>query len=200
MKFITESELRSRYQKEPFSEYPYQENSRLTPGGRQFLLDRGIKIMDRETKAEAAKNCSISEANPLLKPALQTVRASFLKAGAELAETDILVARELFNMEQYLGRITRGEEQTEKLDNQPCTGLHCENFNQNMGICFEIDGFHAQTEHGRQIVTLHYLRSLLMEKVPDFTDHDQNSIYCIVNRLSQMICRALGGTTCQRKL
>lgn len=48
MKFITEEDLRDLYKKEPFMEYNLQEGERLTPGARQFLLDRGINLYDND--------------------------------------------------------------------------------------------------------------------------------------------------------
>ena len=48
MKFITEDELRYLYRKEPFTTYKPEPGTRLTPGGRQFLLDRGIDMYDEQ--------------------------------------------------------------------------------------------------------------------------------------------------------
>ena len=44
MKFITEQDLRDLYKKQPFMDYDLQPEERLTPGARQFLLDRGINL------------------------------------------------------------------------------------------------------------------------------------------------------------
>lgn len=46
MKFITEDDLRDLYRKQPFMDYDLQPGERLTPGARQFLLDRGINLYD----------------------------------------------------------------------------------------------------------------------------------------------------------
>lgn len=231
MKFITEDDLRRMYREAPFDEYPYQEGSRLTPGGRQFLLDRGVKIGERQMDSgkpvyqtqdksghqtqrkpehqTQAKPMHLSQADQEFggdndhdiraKLALQTIAADFLQAGVDLLETDILLAQEVFVLEQYLITLLRGEEQPGKLDDQPCTGLEPDNFSENMGICFEINGFHAQSEKGREIVKLHYLRCLLQEQEPWLPGFCRNGVNCMINRLSQMICRALGGTVCQRK-
>ena len=58
MKFITEDELRALYKIQPFMDYDLQPGERLTPGARQFLLDRGINLYDED---------------PLLKPAFKKV-------------------------------------------------------------------------------------------------------------------------------
>lgn len=44
LKFITEEYLRELYRKEPFKCFQIEQNQRLTPGGRQYLLDKKIKI------------------------------------------------------------------------------------------------------------------------------------------------------------
>ena len=46
MKFITEEDLRDLYKKQPFTNYDLQPGERLTPGARQFLVDRGINMYD----------------------------------------------------------------------------------------------------------------------------------------------------------
>lgn len=46
MKFITEEDLRDLYKKQPLTDYdPAREW--LTPGARQFLVDRGVDMYDR---------------------------------------------------------------------------------------------------------------------------------------------------------
>ena len=44
LKFITEEYLRELYRKEPFECFQIEQNQRLTPGGRQYLLDRKVRI------------------------------------------------------------------------------------------------------------------------------------------------------------
>ena len=66
MKFITEEDLRDIYKKQPFTDYDLQPGERLTPGARQFLLDRGINMYDENdpfinsgiNKAESNQNVS----------------------------------------------------------------------------------------------------------------------------------------------
>lgn len=50
MIFITEDDLRYKYRKEPFTTYEPEPNTRLTPGARQFLVDKGINMYENETK------------------------------------------------------------------------------------------------------------------------------------------------------
>ena len=47
MHFITEFELRDNYKKHPFTSFSLKPNTRLTPEAKQFLLDRKVKIIDK---------------------------------------------------------------------------------------------------------------------------------------------------------
>lgn len=47
MKFVTEDELRSQYNKNPYDFYQIKEGTKLTPGARQFLNDFKISFEDK---------------------------------------------------------------------------------------------------------------------------------------------------------
>jgi ethanolamine utilization cobalamin adenosyltransferase len=49
MKFITEEDLRDLYRKEPFKDFALEQGARMTPGARQFLIDKGINTFDSES-------------------------------------------------------------------------------------------------------------------------------------------------------
>lgn len=55
MKFITEAELRDTYRIHPFTTYEVEPGTRLTPGARQFLSDRGIHSYDSVVNNTAVK-------------------------------------------------------------------------------------------------------------------------------------------------
>lgn len=194
MKFITEDDLRRMYRDAPFCEYPYQEGSRLTPGGRQFLIDRNVKIGEQQPSTgkpgcpgqSPPGHSSDTDQDMRIKLALQTIAAAFLQAGVDLLETDVLLAQEVFTLEQYLVMLIRGTE----LPGKPGDGNSCGHTQ----IPDEINGFHAQTEKGREIVKLYYLKCLLLEQEPWLAGARREGVNLIINRLSQLICRALGGT------
>lgn len=59
MKFVTEMDLRDSYGREPYAAYVIEKNTRLTPGARQFLVDRNINIIDQcATPIKATNNSS----------------------------------------------------------------------------------------------------------------------------------------------
>lgn len=55
LKFITEQYLREIYKKTPFEIFKLEKEQRLTPGGRQFLVDKRIKVENKEEKEEIKK-------------------------------------------------------------------------------------------------------------------------------------------------
>ena len=50
MKFITEYDLRTLYNQKPLEKYELKENEKLTPGARQFLVDKGLIIYEKKEK------------------------------------------------------------------------------------------------------------------------------------------------------
>lgn len=215
MRFITEADLRERCRKAPFTEYVPEPDTRLTPGGRQFLNDRGIRIVEENGKkqtvetAETGKNASEGKTESTCTADVQekqmetwhlklhTVQAEFLDAGLKLFSKDVLLAKEVFELERVLASADRGEGAL--LDFHDCTGLKAETCTENQGDCFEITGFHAQSPKGMEIVILHSLRCRLREVLTEIPKREQKMIMPVVNRLSQMICLAFGGKICQKQ-
>lgn len=74
MKFVTESELRDIYRIHPFTTYEAEPGTRLTPGARQFLSDRGIKSFDDVANNTVVKGHYYSESEDELKTAAEVIR------------------------------------------------------------------------------------------------------------------------------
>lgn len=64
MKFITEEDLRDLYKRQPFTNYDLQPGERLTPGARQFLVDRGIDMYDRNDPFTGKKESAVKTEEP----------------------------------------------------------------------------------------------------------------------------------------
>lgn len=56
MKFITEIELRDLYKTNPFATYQLQPNARLTPGAKQFLTDKRVRIEEAAATQASSKD------------------------------------------------------------------------------------------------------------------------------------------------
>lgn len=204
MKFITEDDLRILFRREPFTAYDLPAGTRLTPGARQFLVDKKIPISDDPMmvkrknekpaeKKEEAPEKEICRDRFLLKK--KTLQAQFLETGLELLNRDVLLAEQIFALERKLSDLGKEGREVE-FGFEPCTGFHKENFNKPSDDCFEITGFHAQSEKGKEIVLLHRLRCSVRELAAETENAGLNPF---INRLSQMICLEYGGKTCQRK-
>lgn len=220
MKFITEEDLRLRYRKEQFTEYEPEQGTRLTPGARQFLSDRGIRI----PLENSMRNLSSMEANPITEPdrtrsndvncerisesihemwrlKLKALQAEFLQAGSDLMQNDVLTAGEVFNLERCLAQI--GQDKNDWSDWKtlcpPCESIGPENSGLLMDDCFEVTGFHAQSPSGKSLIKLHVLRCSLRELEAQLPEEKKEMAHYIINHLSQMICHLFGGKLCQKK-
>lgn len=202
--------MRILFRREPFTSYNIPEGNRLTPGARQFLLDKKVPISDNQVwvKQKKEKPAGIKEEAPqkevvtrreICKEVFQlkkkTLQAQFLEVGLELLSRDVLLAEQVFNLERKLSFIGKegGEEESTC---KTCTGFHEGNMHEYFEDCFEITGFHVQSEKGKEIVLLHRLRCNLRELAAEAESENLNPI---INRLSQMICLEYGGKLCQRK-
>ena len=227
MKFITETDLRGQYKRDPFEAYEVKENTRLTPEARQFLNDRGVKITSQSDKTAAAIKSGEEDkvvqklgmnsrdlCTRKLLCLMKSTSALFLVTGEELLQRDILLSQKVMDLCRQLRDImksTDGSTIACDLICEECTGIRQSNFSDDLGDCFEITEFHIQLEKGKDIALLHHLRCEMREV--------QQSIYeascsgqmdeekCqdliaktnqIINALSHMICLSVGGKICQR--
>lgn len=116
---------------------------------------------------------------------------------------NVLTAKELFELERALAVVeVAGENARENAGSAvkcaACEGIGPENAGELLEDCFEITGFHAQAERGREIVRLHGLRCALRQLEPVLPEEQRETTHRVINRLSQMICGAFGGKICQR--
>lgn len=218
MKFITEEDLRDLYREKPFTNYELNPGERLTPGGRQFLLDRGINMYDDNNKKAVHKETTqprqAEAASPDMKgmklcSRMKTTEATFLLTGQELLERDICLAQSITGLARQFSAIknaVNGQCQAVDLCCTGCTSITVENFDQDLGDCFEITEFHMGLDKGREILLLHRLRCVLRELEVDVMELSgeqcqwmTGKINQIINALSQMICTAFGGKECQKK-
>lgn len=82
MRFITENELRDLYRQEPFTSFTLQTDERLTPGARQYLLDKGINMYD-DAASKAAHGAGVRVGAGTSQSASETSPAAGI-AGYEL--------------------------------------------------------------------------------------------------------------------
>lgn len=210
MKYITEADLRDLYRTTPFTTYETEPGTRLTPGARQFLGDRGIRVPDECISPKKFRDNGTSEktlnetavGKKKLQNRLKSARALFLETGLQFKEHDVLLAQRIFVMERCLAGLSE-EAETCLLPCQACSGIGSDNFSEEMEDCFEITAFHVQSDRGLDLIRLHRLRCLLRELGPyveqELGDGKKRELHQVINGLSQLICQLFGGNTCQKK-
>lgn len=222
MKFITEDVLRDVYRKEPFTSYRLEEGARLTPGAVQFLADRGMNMFADGTMMDMGNGTPITKQSPeklSAKPlegskkkcakTLQRLSAEFLFTGQALLESDVFLAQQILELEKQIDVLkhTAEENPIPEIDFKVNTGMREEDSPVVMKEYFPITAFHIQTEKGREVAYMHKLRSQVVEIADDISEKfgeggfDQRAkcrLNQIINRLSEMICLALGGKECQK--
>lgn len=221
MKFITEEYLKDVYRKEPFNIYELDNCKRLTPGARQYLLDKGIKIVD-DISCKNNKNPLVKQIKALpevnkrntkkLYFKLKAMEALFLATGSEIIKENIILAQNIINLSKKISNIRNYLEEKCEIENpyiNECKGMDKDNFCNDIDDCFEITEFHMQLERSNEILKLNVLRCHIREVLPIifeiYGDDDvgnllTKNINSIINSLSQMICLAVGGEQCQRKI
>lgn len=220
MKFITEEDLRAEYKSRPFTGYETEPGTRLTPGARQFLSDRGIRPDIQKEKINVPSHGGKTDRDPkrkLLISKIKSAEALFLLVGAELAERDGVLFLEVMKLHRQLGSIRAYvlcHSPIEDLKGLECAGMCKEDCSGEQEDCFDITEFHIQTEEGAQIAALHRLRCALREldawleilypetepaKEREMCREITEKISQIINSLSIRICLAFGGKICQKK-
>lgn len=200
MKFITEDDLRDLYKREPFTTYEMEQGTRLTPGARQFLADRGINMFDDEpfikkyvvtTSEDAARVQGAKSPNApsekqmnrkqkMLHCKMKSMEALFLSTGQEILSKDVFLAQSVINLGKQFASVrgfAEGKGLAEIVCCQECSGMNNENFCKDIDDCFDITEFHMQLEKGKEILALHKLRCALQEVEPVVMEaYEENEI------------------------
>lgn len=181
MKFITEYDLRARFNEQPFTDYIIEKNTRLTPGARQFLSDRRITLLedgaDRSVKVQETDRkripaaCQACEAADSKKDSLaiakllsdvEVLEAEFLVLTSQIIETDMEIAGQMSKAGHEFGRIKTlltKESADVNICFEGCTGMDKGNCGKDLGNCFDITDFYIQSPNGKMIVQMNALRA-----------------------------------------
>ena len=214
MKFITEYDLRARFNEQPFTDYIIEKNTRLTPGARQFLSDRKITLLEDGAEAcEAADSKKDSLAIAKLLSDVEVLEAEFLVITSQIIETDIEIAGQMSKAGHEFGRIktllTDGAADI-NISFEGCTGMDKDHFGKDLGNCFDITDFYIQSPNGKIIVQMNALRAkiramrisaaeaLIADREEKRQEAVTEAVNQIINKLSQLICMAAGVKTCRR--
>ena len=217
MKFITEYDLRARFNEQPFTDYIIEKNTRLTPGARQFLSDRRITLWedgaDRSVKVQETDRKRIPEACQACEAADSKKDSLAIVITSQIIETDIEIAGQMSKAGHEFGRIktllTDGAADL-NISFEGCTGMDKDHFGKDLGNCFDITDFYIQSPNGKIIVQMNALRAKIRAmriSVAEALSADREekrqeavteAVNQIINKLSQLICMAAGVKTCRR--
>ncbi|KZL90889.1 cobalamin adenosyltransferase [Clostridium magnum] len=145
---------------------------------------------------------------------LKFTEATFLVTSSEILREDIILAQNVISLGRKISNIrnvVEGKGTLEPIYCKECTGINSLNFTTELEDCFEITEFHMQLNKSSAILKIHVLRCALRElhfQIIDTYKNDDddlknriiNTINSIINSLSQLICSAVGGKQCQRKI
>lgn len=218
MKFITEEELRDIYKKEPFTNYELMPETRLTPGARQFLTDRGIDLYGVGISTDKIVVAESTDKNhwkmKKLINRLKSIESLFLLISEETIERDVFLAQDILKLgKQFstIGQDIQSKGKAEKIFHKECSSICFDNCNNDIEDCFDINELHMRLEKGREILKLHHLRCEIREVESIvrevYEGNDKEHMRCeeiigqvnqVINCLSQVICSIVGGKECQR--
>ena len=170
MKFITEYDLRTQFNARPYTDYHVEEGTRLTPGARQFLADRGINLfadgssmhVGESREGQPSGQCASEEAaGPAdihrlkLAARADSLAAQFLCTSAEMVADDVTTAQKVAALGLRISGI-RCLALSQELPQDLPAAAEC-----TCGQDLEITDFFIQSPNGKAIVRLNLLRAEL---------------------------------------
>jgi hypothetical protein len=143
LKFITEDYLRALYKKEAFEYFQVCEDQRLTPGGRQYLLDKKIEIKFFDKNKSSKLNIVVSD-NNIYK--LKSLDIEFLSIANELLGKSTEFTHELLEIKNIFKNIIDNlEKKTELIKLEEKSEVI---------KCSSIDENHLYHKNGKYIFSL----------------------------------------------
>jgi len=223
MKFITEIELRGLYKAEPFATYVLEPDTKITPGARQFLVDRRVTLVQAQCSDD--KKSNIHEPNQIqlrenwctqrLLGRMECVESLFLLVAAELLHAgDAVLSEEIMALGKCFRNVRKAEREQIPPDIIQFWGWSEEEIKKrsdNLEKFVDISEFHVGLENGKEVALLNYLRASLREVEPTLLEAYWNeeqqvcsrqdlidTVNLIINILCIMMWKCLGGKKWRR--
>jgi len=223
MKFITEMELRDLYKTEPFATYVLKPDTKITPGARQFLVDRRVTLV--QAQCSDGEQSNIDESNQVqvrenwctlrLLGRMECIEALFLLIAAELLHSgDAVLSEEVMALSKCFRNVRNAEREQIAPDNIQFWGWSEEEIktrSDDLEKNFDISEFHVGLENGKVVALLNYLRASLREVEPAILETYWNEekqvcsrqdlidkVNLIINTLCIMMWKCLGGKKWRR--
>lgn len=223
MKFITEMELRDLYKIDPFTTYDLEPDTKITPGARQFLVDRGVKVTQARCSNE--KNVNTNDFDQVqqrdnwcvlrLRGKMEYIESLFLLVGAELLSCgDDVLAEEVMELGKSFRNVRVAEREQiapSKIQFWGWAEEEIKNCSNNPEKYFDITDIHVRLDNGKVIALLNHLLASLREVKPAILEaywHEEkqtcsrediiDKVNLIINILCIMMWKCLGGRKWQR--
>ncbi|AKA71612.1 ATP--cob(I)alamin adenosyltransferase [Clostridium scatologenes] len=177
----------------------------------QIKAVKQVQAVKQDEKINSNLNLSLKKK---LCCKLRSIEATFLVTSSEILKEDISLAQNVISLGRKISNIrnvVEGKGTLEPVFFKECTDMNSLNFTTELEDCFEITEFHMQLDKSNVILKTHVLRCALRElhfEIIDAYENDDddlkdriiNNVNSIINSLSQLICSAVGGKQCQRKI
>lgn len=223
MKFITEMELRDLYKTEPFATYFLQPDTKITPGARQFLVDRRVTlVLDQgsdgkksDIEASNQEQVQFNWCTLRLLGRMDSIESLFLLIAAELLHSgDAVLSEEVMALGKCFRNVRNAERDQIAPDKIEFWGWSEEEIktrSDNLEKQVDISEFHVGLENGKEIALINYLRASLREVEPAILETYWNeeeqvcsrqdlidTVNLIINILCMMMWKGLGGKKWKR--
>lgn len=201
MKFITEYDLRAKFNEQSFDKYILEKDSRLTPGARSFLNDRKVQIVESDKKnaeevavtkeSESCEDKDTFEKDFLenlkkneIHSKVELVEAYFLESASNLLDFDFKTAKLIIHLRNILKNIRLNT--LENYENLDIGEIRDD---------FEISEFYLNSPNSKKIVLLNLLyirvknlRVDIAKLVDESEFHTINkALLVVMNDLSNLI-------------
>ncbi|CCO07721.1 hypothetical protein [Desulforamulus hydrothermalis] len=220
MKFITEMELRELYKREPFTTFALEPNTRITPGARQFLVDKRVTLVQAQQKQTAAKKNKAGREKPVtgstnwctekLRRKMDYVESLLLLVGLEIWRAgDAGLAEEVMALLKYFRSVRNAEKEQKAPDTVQFWGWTEDEIKKradDMEKHVDINESHYRLANGKEIILLNHVRAALREVEPAllevYWDDDKqicvrqdliDKVNLIINILCMIMWKRLGG-------
>ncbi|ABO51774.1 conserved hypothetical protein [Desulforamulus reducens MI-1] len=222
MKFITEIELRALYKTEPFDSYVLEPNTKITPGARQFLVDKRVKLV--QAQCSEGKKSNTNESNQAqarenwcalrLRGRMDRIEAYFLLIAADILRSgDAVLSEEVMALGKCFRNVRNAEREQKAPDKIQFWGWSEEEIikrSENLEKYVEISEFHVGLENGKEIALLNHLRASLRDVelaiLETYWNEEKqvcsrqdliDAVNLIINILCMMMRKCLGGKKCK---
>ena len=227
LKFITEQILREKYKNIPFDTFTVEDSERLTPGGRQYLLDKKIKIvlkkeLEKElNKKQLKKEVNIKEEkiekaieneeekkqiaeikiNRKLLYKLKSIEALFFSLVSENLEKNLVLAQQLLEISRVFRDFNRSFEVGNPIEVNTVVQLL-----ENKGL--EIHDIHIHNKNATEIFKLqsvlyeiYFLEEIILseEEIKEKAQILIQNLRYIEGKILSIIVELLGGEQCQKR-